>query len=78
MNLQKISKPKSLTAVLLLLAFTAATPAFAAVDPNIQAGITVILTAVTDMIAAVWPVIIAVTVGTASIVLFKKFTRKAI
>lgn len=78
MNLQKITKTKALTAFSLVLAFTAATPAFAAIDANIQAGITQILTAVSDLVSAIWPVVIAVAVSVASVKLFKKFTGKAI
>ncbi len=70
----KNNQSKALLAIALL---TVAGTSSAALPAEAQAAIDAIAAFVTDILAAIWPIATALTVGTVGIKLFKKGANKA-
>jgi len=70
-----LTNPK--TAAIVLAATLGSTTASAALPAEAEAAMTSISTLVTDFIAAAWPIVVLLTVGSVGIKLFKKFSAKA-
>lgn len=74
MQIKKIVNLKTLAVASVALSATAAN---AALPPEAEAAFTALSTNVTDILAAVWPIAVSLTVGFVGIKLFKKGANKA-
>ncbi|MUK93474.1 phage coat protein [Aliivibrio fischeri] len=74
MKLATFTKPK--TALIVLSALVGSTTANAALPAEAGDAMTAIATLITDFIAAGWPIVVSLVVGTIGIKLFKKFSAK--
>lgn len=70
-----LSNPK--TTAIVLAAAMGSTTANAALPAEAEAAMTAIGALVTDFVAAAWPIVVLLVVGTIGIKLFKKFSNKA-
>lgn len=70
-----LTNPK--TAAIVLAAILGSTTANAALPAEAEAAMTAISALVTDFVAAAWPIVVLLVVGSVGIKLFKKFSAKA-